>query len=151
MQKPVALVLTLTLLLSACNSTFVFPTFTDTQESRYKVGQVWSYKTRPVEPNSELVIVKVEKLEIPGIVVHISVRGLKLKSPTAPGGYTDQISHMPFAERAIDASVLSEIGSERNLPDYLPGYKDWLEHNGGVFTRTVAEAIDVIEQPVIKP
>src|SRR3989442_16012576 len=75
-------------------------------ESRYKVGQVWSYKTRPSEEQSTITIVKIETDPKLGKLVHISVTGLKIKNSDSELEYTTDIGHMPFAEKAIDKSVV---------------------------------------------
>lgn len=36
------------------------PVLKETTESKYKVGQVWSYKTRPNEEKSTFIVVRVE-------------------------------------------------------------------------------------------
>src|SRR5687768_15056698 len=72
----------------------------DTTESKYKVGQVWSYKTRPHEKKSTFIVVKVESHPKSGNIVHIALRDLKLRKPG--GDFIEAASHLPFAEDAID-------------------------------------------------
>ena len=56
----------------------------DATESRYKVGQVWSYKTRPNETKSTFIVVKVENDPKLGNIVHIALRDLKIKIHIVP-------------------------------------------------------------------
>src|SRR5712664_3426093 len=77
----------------------------DTNSSYYKVGQVWRYRTRPGEEASTLTIVKVESEPKLGIIVHVSVSGLKIRSSKSKTGFAENISHLPFAEEAIRSSV----------------------------------------------
>lgn len=125
---------------------------TETNKSKYKVGQVWSYKTRPQEPNSTFTVVKVESSEKLGTIVHVSLQGLKVKNSRHKNGFSDTVSHMPFSEKAIDQSVTKLVKENADLPDYQEGYNQWKQAfdagKGGIFTITVAEAIEVIEKPL---
>jgi hypothetical protein len=55
---------------------------------------------------------------------------------------------MPFSEEALDASITELVGPTSELPDFEDGYLIWRQDQGGVFTITVAEAIDFVEQGV---
>ena len=52
----------------------------DFQDNKFKVGQIWKYNTRQSEEKSTLTILKVEKYDSAGVVIHIYVNGLKLKN-----------------------------------------------------------------------
>lgn len=119
---------------------------TNTAESKYKAGQVWSYKTRPSEDQSTLTIVKVETDPAFGTIVHISIQGCRIKNPKAPKGYTDVIPHMPFSEDAIDHSVVKLLRTNVPLPEFQRGYEEWRRAKGGVFTTSVAEGIEFAER-----
>ncbi len=126
----------------------------DTDESKYKVGQVWSYKNRPQDSNSAFAVVKVESAPGYGNIVHISITGLRVKNPREPQGYSDFISHMPFSEDAIDKSVGKLLMDRAELPDYREGYETWRREfdagEAGVFTISVAEGVEVMEK-VLNP
>ena len=66
------------ILLAAPNAMAQRSQLKETTESRYKIGQVWGYWTRPHEKNSTFTVVKVEKHPVLGNIIHISLRGLKL-------------------------------------------------------------------------
>ena len=121
----------------------------DTTESRYKVGQKWSYKTRPNEKDSYLIVVKVENHPKLGNIIHIAVRDLKMKNPRSPDGISDKVNHMPFAEEAINKSAIKILKEKVDLPDYEEGYNMWREAfdagRAGIYTITLAEAVDVME------
>jgi hypothetical protein len=68
----------------------------DFQDDKFKVGQIWNYNTRTGEDNSTLTILKVEKYDSAGVVIHIYVNGLKLKNPQRPSGFSDDIGHLPI-------------------------------------------------------
>jgi hypothetical protein len=118
----------------------------DTDQSRYEPGQIWKYETRPGEEDSTLTIVKVESYPELGVVIHIAVENVQMQNPHAPNGISETIRHMPFTEKAIDDSVTELLGVASELPDYEEGYQNWRENQGGIFTITVAEAVDFGEQ-----
>ncbi len=125
--------------------------FTGTdQDDKYKVGQIWEYRTRKGEEKSTLIIVGVEKHIKLGTIINISVGGLKISNPNADNGLSDEIQHLPFSKVAIDKSVTKLIETTKKLPDYKDGYDEWRTafDNGkaGVFSITVKESIDVMEK-----
>jgi hypothetical protein len=120
----------------------------DTTESKYKVGQVWSYKTRADEKKSTFIVVKVESYPKLGNIVHIALRDLKLRKPN--GDFVEAASHLPFAEEAINKSAMKLLKEKAESPDYEEGYGLWREAfdagKAGVYTIGVAEAVDVMEE-----
>lgn len=121
----------------------------DTTESRYKVGQVWSYKTRSQEKKSTFIVVKVESHPKLGNIIHIALRDLKMKNPHSPDGISDTANHLPFAEEAINKSAVKLLKEKADLPDYEEGYGMWREAfddgRAGIYTITIAEAVNVME------
>ena len=125
---------------------------TSPTSSRYKAGQTWSFKTPSGQELASLVILKIESHPKLGVIVHISLTGVSIPNPMVAGGVQRDIPHMPFAERAIDASVLKLVREDGALPDYQEGYHNWRQAfdsgQGGIFTITVAEGFDVIRKAV---
>jgi hypothetical protein len=123
-------------------------TLKDTAESKYKVGQVWSYKTRPDEEKSYFIVVKVENHPKLGNIIHIAVHGLKLKKPN--GDFIENADHMPFAEEAINKSAVKLLKEKADLPDYKEGYRMWREafdaERAGIYTIPIAEAVEIMEE-----
>ena len=124
----------------------------DFQDDKFKVGQMWKYNTRTGEENSTLTILKVEKYDSAGPVIHIYVNGLKLKNTRLRSGFSDDIGHLPLSKEAVLKSVTTLVSEDNNLPDFKEGYNNWKEafDNGeaGIFTITVKESIDVTEQTI---
>lgn len=120
----------------------------DTTESKYKAGQVWSYKTRPDEKKSTFIVLKVENHPKFGNIIHIALRDLKLRKPG--GDFIEAAGHLPFAEEAINKSAVKLLKEEDVFPDYEEGYGLWREAfeagRAGVYTITVAEAVDAMEK-----
>jgi hypothetical protein len=123
--------------------------FIDTQDSEFKVGQVWNYRTRPTETNSTLTICKIEIAGKLGKVIHISLADVKVKNPRKVDGVDTHISHLPFAESAVKQSVTQLVKEGVELPDYKEGYDLWRNSvesgEGGVWTIPVAEVVAGIE------
>jgi len=113
----------------------------------YEAGQVWSYKTRPNEKTSTLVILKVEQDKELGEIVHIALRDLKMKR--SGGGFLTRANHLPFAAKSIDESVVKMLSKDEELPDFSEGYNLWKEafaaKKAGVYTIPVAEAVEGME------
>ena len=121
----------------------------ETNDSKFKVGQKWSYRARPGEESSYFIIVKIDNDPKLGRIIHISMRGLKIKNPRSPDGLSEVVSHMPFAEEAIEKSEVKLLQEKVDLPDFEEGYRMWREAfdagRGGIYTITVAEAVTVME------
>jgi hypothetical protein len=118
--------------------------------TRYKAGQVWKYKTRQSEPNSILKILRVEHYSDTSIVIHIAVENVHVRNVTSSSGFVERIPHLPISEQALDSSVVELIDEKIPLPDFQDGYDIWKESKGGVFSVTVAEAVDLAEQALKK-
>jgi hypothetical protein len=120
------------------------PDPTVTTDSKYRPGQVWKYKTRPREETSTVTILKIESLPKLGTIIHIRVEKIRLRNCTG-GPEPDKFEHMPFTRDAIERSV-TKLEKEADVPDFQDGYNEWRKACGGVYTITVAEAIEVSEQ-----
>ena len=84
-----------------------------------------------------------------GRIIHISLRGLKIKNPRGPDGISEDVNHMPFLEAAIEKSGLKLLKEKVDLPDFEEGYGIWRRAHdageAGAYSITVAEAVGVME------
>ncbi|GAA4348271.1 hypothetical protein GCM10023185_04060 [Hymenobacter saemangeumensis] len=123
-------------------------------KSKYQVGQVWAYNTRPSEPDAKLTIVKIEGQDSIGNIIHIYVSNVKVKTSIKPEKYSETISHMPFSEAAMDSSVTKQLGIVKSLPEYSEGYNEWRQSfdagNAGVFSITVGKAVEYMERTMLE-
>lgn len=117
--------------------------------SKFQVGQVWSYRNRPGEEMSRLIILKIEETgagKETRVFVHIHVDGLSIKTP---GWLIPVIPHLVFCEEALEKSAINLVGSTRILPDFHYGYdlwhKNFEKNRTGFFDLPVANASNVIE------
>ncbi len=120
--------------------------------SPFTVGQVWTYHTRPQEEASRIIVCRIESDPKLGQIVHVHVNGLRFRNSQAPGGYSDQIGHMPYSAVALRDSVVSLESSGAELPDFEEGYQQWRSAfdsgKGGVWTAPVSEAIAGMESAI---
>jgi hypothetical protein len=116
--------------------------------SRYKPGQVWSFRAPSDQTGAVLTILRVEANPKLGTIVHIALSG-----STLPNGGTN-VQHMPFSEQAIDKSVLTLVRENQPLPDFRDGYAEWRQAfdagRGGIFTVSVGEGFEAIRTAITK-
>lgn len=140
--------ISIVLLLVACDRG-ERPNGTGNSMQQLKVGQVWTYNTRPGEEASRIVICRVEPDPQIGQIVHIHVKGVRLNSKQAPERLSEQIGHMPYSEEALRKSLKELESTDTALPDFEDGYQQWRsafdKRKAGVWTAPVSEAISGIE------
>lgn len=114
------------------------------EPDRYAAGQVWAYHTRPGDEGSLLKIQRIETLSGAGRgpIYHISVIRFRLRN----GDMTPALEHSPVSRETLDASVTALGDQSVEFPDPGDGIARWKADNGGVFTITVAEIIDLIDR-----
>ena len=121
----------------------------DMKAMKYKPGQVWSYDARPGEEKSYFIVLKIESDSELGTIVHLALRGLKMKNPRSPDGLSENVNHMPFSLEAINRSAIKLLQEKADLPPFEEGYKLWREafdaKRAGIYTISVAEAVNVME------
>jgi hypothetical protein len=113
----------------------------DTDQSRYKPGQVWSLRSpslqNPTVSQARLTILRVESLAGGPTFVHVAVSGVPVP-----------VGHMPFDEAAIDKSVLEQVDTVTLSPEALEGYEDWrrafAKQEAGVFTVAVPDVLGLV-------
>ncbi len=118
-------------------------------ESKYKVGQQWSYHSRPGEEESYFVVLKIDHDAKLGNIVHIAMKRLRMKNRRSPDGISENVNHMPFSEEAINKSQPKLLKEKVELPSFEEGYQMWREAfdkgHAGIYTISIAEAVGVME------
>ena len=107
------------------------------QQKPLKVGQEWQFQGRTVDPQPTLVIDRIEQVPGLGEVVHVSVRGVQIRNPRAPKGYTDRVGHMPFVRSALEKSITELLHDSVDHPDYEEGLAALKRLQPGVTWRDV--------------
>ncbi len=153
-MKRVYSFLLLPLLLSACwaAQVGVLPkkdvSLKKATDSKFHVGDVWSYVTREGEEQSRLTVVRIDESPELGVIVHIGVDHVRLANCHG-GPEPEAIPHMPFARAALESSVTRLVASNQPLPQYADGYEEWRaaysKKKAGIYVVGVAEAVDVAE------
>lgn len=117
------------------------------EERTFEVGQVWTLRP-PMEPTARI---RVGRVEDNGATIHVSLWDVRPPVPQPPGALQRPIwaSHLPISSVALSRSVdqLAQDPPPEHF-DLEPGYQHWRQANGGVFTITVAEIVNVILETV---
>jgi hypothetical protein len=99
----------------------------DLSDGTYRVGERWAYRTGQ------------------GVIVHVRVDGLRRENPGAPGGVSDTIEHIPFAEQAVHESVTTRLAVDVPVVGQSEGYEEWRrafdDGEAGIWGVTVADAV----------
>ena len=119
----------------------------------YQVGQVWSYKTRPQEPKSELMILRIDNTSKLGQVVFIGLTNLRIQHASGKL-LPPSISPLPFTKDALDKSVIKQIGTTDKFLKSDFGYAKWKEAQQAgktppTYDRPVAEIVNRLENGFI--
>ena len=106
------------------------PTSINAVQSKYKTGQMWSYKTRPSEKDSTFVVLGVEndgKYERKENIVYVALENLKFSNPLKSSGVSSTLIFLPVYESALNKSAKHLVKSEIALPQYADLYRQWRE------------------------
>ncbi|UPG86465.1 hypothetical protein L2Y94_03640 [Luteibacter aegosomatis] len=118
----------------------------------YAPGQSWTYRTRPGEEDSRLMIRKIDVEPEDGEVFHVSLPGVKLRNHRVPGGIQPAMHHAAVSRSTLDKSVLDAAGTADADESWRDGYAVWRQayDNGdaGVFDLEVKDILGYIEMVV---
>jgi hypothetical protein len=107
-------------------------------EPALSVGQMWTFRNAPSE-KTRLVIGRIE-----ADTIHVSILFIP-RPPDYPWDVPEITSgHMPFHRTAINNSIVQMVGKHDVPPAFQEGYAEWKAANGGVFSITVGEAIEIV-------
>lgn len=123
-----------------------------TQAHDFAEGQIWSYKTRPGEERSTLLIDRVDADARYGSIYHISITGVAVKNSRVPSGVTSDLPHFPVSKETLEKSCTTLVGNSAPNPDYRNGYDEWKrafdKGEAGIFTASVSEIVDIVEKAI---
>lgn len=119
----------------------------------YQTGQIWKYRARDGEAESQLVIINSTLVPGCGEIYSVAVEGVKLKNPWMVGGIQTNLPHAPVSAGSLDLSVLELIGIRPSpLEEYGDAFQEWKQPfdrgEAGVFTISIAEILNCIEEAV---
>ncbi|MBS1793301.1 MAG: hypothetical protein JSS81_05575 [Acidobacteria bacterium] len=117
--------------------------------SKFRVGQTWSYRTRPGEEDSYFIVLRVDADPKLGPIVHIALENLKIKNRRTRSGLVTRIAHLPFAESALEESAGKLLREKTALPDFRDGYDEWKkafdDKRAGIYTASLDKVVEIIE------
>ena len=113
------------------------------QPTKYAVGQVWEYKTRPQDKGSLLRIQRMTDLD-KETVYHLSIIGVRFERPDIAG----VLPHIPVSKKTLDASVSQLSFSSAAFPTTAvdEGIAEWQRAKGGVFIIPVSEIVGIADE-----
>ena len=116
----------------------------------FAAGQRWQCKGRSADESPTLLINLVETHPRGGSIYHITVEGLKLRHPAAPGGVMQKLAHLPVTIETLQHSVTTQLADAEPDPAYLEGYWQWRKafdaNQAGVFGNTLANVLHILEK-----
>ncbi|MBM7845441.1 hypothetical protein [Herpetosiphon giganteus] len=120
----------------------------------FSEGQVWRYQTRSHEPESAVLINKIEYHSVLGAIFHISIAGVDVKNPHSPEPI-NQLNHFPVVASTLEQSLTELVDTNVSNPGFMEGYDSWREAfvqgKAGVFNISVSEIINIVEEMINKP
>ena len=122
---------------SGCAATAVEP------KPGFAPGQMWSINS--AQPTTTKVVVgRVEPLN-GKVAVHVSLIDVPVPSGARNAGALTMVGHMPFEQSALAASVDQLLATGMSPPSgFEAGYREWQANKGGIFTISVAKAVDIM-------
>ena len=91
----------------------------------YAAGQLWRCAGRTPDENPTVLINQVDRHPLGGEIYHVTLDGLRLKNPRAPGGVVTRLPHIPIIAQGLDASQAVFAGEQAPDPAYREGYAQW--------------------------
>jgi hypothetical protein len=123
--------------LSGCAATPAAP------KPNFAPGQLWSINSA-TPTTAKVVIGRIEALN-GKVAVHVSLIDIVIPSGAPNAGATITVGHVPFERSALAASVDRLLATGVSPPaSFDTGYREWQSAKGGIFTISVAEAIDIV-------
>jgi hypothetical protein len=115
----------------------------------FAAGQHWSYATRPEDPDSTLIVGRVEELPGLGKVVHVAVIDVNLHLPSGYFGHV--LAYLPFSEDALRKSVNTQLPPATLPAQFEDGYAVWSRAKSAVYTITVREVVEAAQKTLDSP
>lgn len=111
------------------------------------VGQLWSFETDKFKENSVL-IHHIEPFVDALTVVHITLS----EDVQVCDNETMSFGHFPFESTAFKNSLHELLGTSNNGQEiFKEGYEYWKNQNGGIFTISIHDAIEMIVETNLNP
>ena len=119
----------------------------ETSKVELDVGQVWKYETRKDEDDSRVIILKLERDDVLGTIVHVHVTEIRFDPNSSASG---AIGHLPYQEAALVDSLVELDPTRTEFPDFEEGHRVWRaafdREEAGAFTVPLRDAVEFAVQ-----
>lgn len=122
---------------------------------RFEAGQVWRVLGRRQDGDPHVAVLAVCNDAKLGQICSIAMTGVHIRNAFVEGGVQTKLPHAPVTEEVLRAAVTELVecdGPTAEHPDFAEAYLQWREPfdagEAGVFTISLNEILDVIEQAV---
>lgn len=114
----------------------------------FEAGQIWRYRTRAGEEQSRAYIARVDTLPDGAPAFHLRLDGVRIATPCLEdgSGVQTELPHVPVSLQTLQTSLTELQASQQPMPDISEGWQQWKDAQGGIFTITLAEILDTVEQ-----
>jgi hypothetical protein len=117
----------------------------------FAVGQLWRCAGRSPDETPLLLINRVDQHPLgTGEIYHVSISGIRVKSPNASLPLITELPHVPVIGQTFERSQAQFVRMESPNPAYLAGYVQWKREfdagNAGSFGVSMAEVLAFIER-----
>jgi len=115
-------------------------------DPRFTPGQRWSYRSRPVDAGSTLIITKIDDVPGIGLVVQIKVDHVNFFDlPPTPRGNNGGTQNIAIKRDSLDASLLDMLGIVALSDDSWPYLRWHMNCVGLTYSTTVADTLTALE------
>ena len=116
----------------------------------FGAGQLWRCKGRNPAEVLLVLINRVDQHPLGGEIYHVSITGVQVRNPAAPGGFVTAVPHIPVIRQTFERSDAEFVGLQEPDSAYLEGYAQWKREfdagTAGSFGVAFAEVLDFIER-----
>jgi hypothetical protein len=113
-------------------------------------GQLWRCKGRNPAEVPLVLINRIDQHPLDGEIYHVSITGVQIRNPSAPGGLVTALPHIPVIRQTFQRSEAEFVRLQEPDPAYLEGYAQWKSEfeagTAGSFGVAFAEVLDFIER-----
>lgn len=104
-------------------------------------GQLWTYHGLPGNESSTLTILKIEE-EANRQIIHICVDRIY----NSQSEREISVGHLPFDRKILTDCLKEKIGEVSPLPDFLEGYNNWKQQNGGAWNIPLRSVLEILSK-----
>jgi hypothetical protein len=126
-----------------------------TMTDQFEAGQIWRTRGRPQDGDAYILILAVMDDTVVGRVYSVAMTGVRIRNPGFEGGVQTMLPHAPVTDEVLRADateLVSSDGPTADHPDFSESYLHFRElydeGDAGVFTISLAEILDLVEQSV---